>query len=349
MIRVATKKIRTLVVDDSIFFREFLALAFRDDALIEIVGVAADAYDAEEKLEACKPDVIALDMEMPGMRGADFLHKIMPRYPLIKVVVISANPHNVFEALHAGAVDFIAKPGSIFGSNQADFLQEVSSKIQIAHQSRVPVLAAQKHETTAVSPLPAVSGRKDAVVAIGASTGGTEAIAGILHDLPDTMPGIVIVQHMPPVFTAMFAERLDNISPLRVREAQEGDRVEPGVALLAAGDKQMVLNRDWRGYYIQYVGSHKVSGHCPSVDVLFGSVAHVAKENAMGVILTGMGADGADGLLVMRRAGAYTVGQSRETCVVYGMPMAAHQKGAVAEQLALGAIAGDMVRWASQP
>ena len=345
--RTACHKIRTLVVDDSIFFRTFLERSFLDHPHIEIVGTAADAFEAEKKLATIIPDVITLDMEMPGMRGPEFLCKILPRYPQIKVVVISSIPQNVFEALHAGAVDFIAKPDSIFGDKQAPFIEEVAAKIQIAYESSGVQPGAVTANPLTVDVPARMTMDTEAVIAIGASTGGTEAIATVLRELPETAPGVVIVQHMPPVFTAMFAERLDKIARIEVREAVEGDRLRPGLALLAMGDKQMTLCRDRQGYYIHYVGSHKVSGHCPSVDVLFASVAQVAKDRAMGIILTGMGADGARGLLDMRQAGAYTVGQNEATCVVYGMPMAAYKKGAVVSQLPLEAIGSDVVRWAS--
>ncbi|MDL2234284.1 CheB methylesterase domain-containing protein, partial [Ruminococcaceae bacterium OttesenSCG-928-L11] len=178
----------------------------------------------------------------------------------------------------------------------------------------------------------------------GASTGGTEAILAVLRDLPANMPGIVMVQHMPPVFTKMYAERLNGLCKVRVREAQDGDRVEPGLALLAAGDKQMKLASDANGYYVRCGGTDKVSGHCPSVDFLFDSVAKTAAANAIGIILTGMGADGAKGMLAMKNAGAYTIGQDKDSCVVYGMPMVAYNLGGVKEQLPLNMISTALVR-----
>lgn len=360
---MAAKKIRLMIVDDSIFFREFLSRSFRNHAEIEVIGVAADAFEAEKKLAELRPDVITLDMEMPKMRGTEFLRKVLPQYPKTKVVVISAIPNNVFEALHAGAVDFVSKPNTRPGFDNNAFLKETVSKIKIASNSvaQKPVSSAP---TKAVPAPPAAASaatrtaepvrrppvkkllltNPKTIIAIGASTGGTEAILAVLKDLPANSPGIVIVQHMPPVFTKMYAERLDKICKMSVREAQDGDRVEAGVALVAPGDRQMKLLSDLKGYYVRCKGTDKVSGHCPSVDVLFESVSQTAANNAVGVILTGMGADGAKGMLEMKKKGAHTIGQNQETCVVYGMPMVAYNIGGVKEQLPLGAIADAILR-----
>ncbi|MDR2931899.1 MAG: chemotaxis response regulator protein-glutamate methylesterase [Oscillospiraceae bacterium] len=354
------KKIRLMIVDDSVFFREFLSRSLGVNPAIEVVGVAADAFEAEKRLEELKPDVITLDMEMPKMRGADFLRKILQKYPRSKVVVISAIPNNVFEALHAGAVDFVSKPNTRPGFDNAAFLKEVDEKIKIANNSThiptapQPAAAPQQPgksgvRTVTLTNLPpvlpsALKVTSKNIIAIGASTGGTEAILTVVRNLPENTPGIVVVQHMPPVFTNMYAERLNKICKMEVREARDGDRVEQGLILIAPGDCQMRLRSDFKGYYVHCGGTEKVSGHCPSVDALFESVSTIAGANAMGVILTGMGADGAKGLLAMKKAGAHTFGQNQETCVVYGMPMVAFNIGAVSEQLPLTAIADTMLR-----
>jgi two-component system chemotaxis response regulator CheB len=305
-------------------------------------------------------------MEMPKMRGTDFLRSVMVKYPATKSVVISAIPNNVFEALQAGAVDFISKPNTRPNFDNPAFLKETIAKIKIAYSSTAKSLSPtapptwQASRPTAAVPTTArqpitppkpflPSGKlltvnPKSVVAIGASTGGTEAIVAVIKDLPENMPGIVIVQHMPPVFTKMYAERLDRTCKVAVREAQDGDRVEQGLALVAAGDKQMRLKSDAKGYYVQCGGTDKVSGHCPSVDVLFESVSMTAGSYAIGVILTGMGSDGAKGLLKMRSTGAHTIGQDQASCVVYGMPMVAYNIGGVKEQLPLNSIGDAVVR-----
>jgi two-component system chemotaxis response regulator CheB len=350
-----------MIVDDSVFFREFMSRSLVKDPEIEIVGVASDAFEAMEKLSVVKPDVITLDMEMPKMRGPDFLKQMRPRFPQIQVVVISALSSNVFEALAAGAVDFVSKPNTRPGFDNAAFIAETLNKIRIAMASTatraMPAPAPPRPATPVVAarvkpaPPPVRVGMGEikvpnskSIVAIGASTGGTEAILAVVKDLPANTPGVVIVQHMPPVFTKMYAERLDKICKMRVREAQNGDRVETGNILIAAGDKHMRLKRDALGYYVHCAEGEKVSGHCPSVDALFESVAQVAGRNAVGAILTGMGSDGAKNLLAMRKAGAHTIGQDQATCIVYGMPMVAYNIGGVIEQLPLTQITDAILR-----
>lgn len=354
------RKIRVLVVDDSIFFREFMSRSLTQDIGIEVVGLASDAFEAQQKVASLLPDVITLDMEMPKMRGTDFLKYIRPKYPKIQVVVISSNPNNVFEALDTGAVDFVAKPNAQTKMDNAAFIREAISKIKIAANSAqtkraefAPAPGAQR-VAPAVLPIPArlpVTAKvlsNKSLIAIGASTGGTEAILAVIKDLPVNTPGIVIVQHMPIGFTKMYAERLDKISKIQVREAQDGDRVAPGLALLAAGDKHMRIRSDGRGYFVRCEAGEKVSGHCPSVDALFESVAQNAGANAVGVILTGMGADGAKNLLAMKKAGAYTIGQDQASCVVYGMPMVAYNLGGVVDQMPLASIPSAIVRYLSK-
>jgi two-component system chemotaxis response regulator CheB len=343
-------KIRLMIIDDSLFFRTFLINKIGKDPAIEIVGSFGDPVEAAGQISLLRPDVIAVDMEMPKMRGSEFLRTILPKHPNVKAVVISALSSNVFDAMHAGAIDFIAKPGSRPGFNEDQFVTEILQMIKVASIAHIvrPITAPTRPSGTpftSSSPVSqSVSGATaKSVIAIGASTGGTEAIIEVIRHFPVNMPGVVIVQHMPPGFTKMYAERVDKICAMTVREAQSGDRVERGIVLIApGGSQQMYLRQDTKGYYTYLISEAKVSGHCPSVDVLFDSVAKIAGRNAVGVILTGMGADGAKGLTAMKKTGAYTIGQDEDSCVVYGMPMVAYNMGGVTEQLPLSLI-GDAV------
>jgi len=338
-----------MIIDDSLFFRTFLNQKLGREPSIEIVGSFGDPLEASRNISALRPDVIAVDMEMPKMRGNEFLRTVLPKHPGVKAVVISSLSSNVFDAMHAGAIDFVGKPGSRPGYDEGQFVQEIIQKVKIASTAHVHTAPDYKQVrpttrpiTTAARPtLSGVSSRK--VIAIGASTGGTEAIIEVVQKFPANAPGVVIVQHMPPVFTKMYAERVDKICAMTVREAQNGDRVQQGTILIApGGDMQMYLRQDANGYYTYLTPGAKVSGHCPSVDVLFESVAKIAGKNAVGVILTGMGADGARGLTEMKKLGAHTIGQDEQSCVVYGMPMEAFKRGGVTEQLPLSSI-GDAV------
>jgi len=328
------KIIKVLIVDDSLFFRKLLMDKLSDYKNIEIIGYAVDAYDANEKIPLLKPDVVTLDVEMPKLNGMEFLKQILPKHSIPFVLVSSVNM-NVFEALSAGAVDFVKKPDISKPGNITVFMDELASKITIASYAKIhPGL-----RTNTIIPSNLNYGIKNnsaflnsMIIAIGASTGGPEAILAVLENLPHNSPGILIVQHMPPGFTKMFAERLNRLCKIEVKEAENGDIVKNGLALLAPGDFHMALARQGNNYVVKLYHSEKVSGHRPSVDVLFSSVAEVAKKNAIGVILTGMGKDGAEGLLKMKKEGAYTIGQDKESCVVYGMPMVAYNIGAVSTQ-----------------
>lgn len=337
------RKIRVLIVDDSILFRTTMEQRLGKDAIIEIVGTACDAMEARTKIDSLHPDVLTLDVEMPKMNGIDFLKQLMPQHPM-PVVVVSSLPITTLDALSAGAVDFVKKPAVQTPADLDAFIRELALKVKIASTARVakkPLTQtlASNARTGTLTHAPS----QKAVIAIGASTGGTEAILAVVRKLPANSPGVVIVQHMPAVFTKMYAERLDKLCAMRVKEAEHGDRVVPGTIIVAAGEFHMKLASDARGYYITSQRGEKVNGHCPSVEVLFHSVATVAGRNAVGVILTGMGADGAKGLLAMRKAGAYTIGQDEESCVVYGMPMVAFNIGAVQKQLPLGQICGEII------
>ena len=336
------KKVRVLIVDDSLFFRTALQKALLGDADVQVIGSAGSAAEAEKKIEALSPDVMTLDVEMAGMKGTDFLKKLIPVRPL-PVVLVSSMNIGLFEALHAGAVDFVKKPEIKNSGDFEQFGRELAAKIKVASTAKVS-------RSPALTRLPGIpllhrSPAREMVVAIGASTGGTEATAAILQQLPADVPGIVVVQHMPAGFTKMYADRLDKICHVSASEAKTGDRVTTGHVLVAPGDKHMTVHRDTTGYYVRCEATEKVSGHCPSVDVLFRSVAKTVGKDALGIILTGMGRDGAAGLLEMRKAGAYTIGQDRQSSVVYGMPMEAFELGAVAKQLPCPEIAGEIVSY----
>ena len=280
---------------------------------------------------------MTLDLELPRMNGIDFLKKLMPQYPL-PVVVISSLSDKVFDALNAGAVDFVAKPSNASRAQLESFVRnELPVKIKVASIAKVSRW--KKSSIELYEPSLGVK-NKDLIIAIGASTGGTEAIATILKDFGTNIPGVVIVQHMPPKFTAMYAERLNNQCQVCVKEAKSGDIVQPGQVLIApGGDAHMQLVKVNGTYQVIIKKGPRVSGHCPSVDVLFDSVAKVAGDRALGIILTGMGGDGAKGLLAMREAGARTIGQDESSCVVYGMPKVAYGIGAVEYQEKLSDIA----------
>jgi len=348
-------KIRLMVIDDSLFFRTFLTRNVGKEASIEIVGSFGDPVEASRNIQVLRPDVIALDMEMPRMRGDEFLRTIMPKHPTVKTIVISALSGNVFDAMHNGAIDFVGKPGSTPGFDESKFITEIIQKIKIASKAHTHRYADQTPTRPAARPVaaptatarPVVSGATSKnIIAIGASTGGTEAIIEVVKHFPANTPGVVIVQHMPPVFTRMYAERVDRICAMSVKEATNGDRVNTGTILIApGGDEQMYLKQDASGYYVYISPGAKVSGHCPSVDVLFDSVSKTAGRNAVGVLLTGMGADGARGLLLMHKTGAKTIGQDKESCVVYGMPKVAYDLGALDIQAPLERIANIILKF----
>ncbi|MGI5984484.1 MAG: chemotaxis response regulator protein-glutamate methylesterase [Clostridiales bacterium] len=336
--------IKVLVVDDSVLFRTKLQLTLSKDPDINIIGTAVDAEDAMKKIKELKPDVVTLDVEMPKINGIDFLRQLIPQHP-IPVVVVSSLPINALDAMSAGAVDFVKKPYDVSPGAVSAFFTELLSKIKIAAGAKVrrmPLVNAASLTSRLLGSATVTADRK-AVIAIGASTGGTEAILEVVKNLPPTTPGIVIVQHMPASFTSLYAQRLDKICKMSAKEASDNDRVEPGKILLAAGEYHLTLKKDDRGYYVRSQRGEKVSGHCPSVDVLFNSVADTAGKDAVGVLLTGMGSDGAKGLTKMKSKGAYTIGQDKDTCVVYGMPMEAYKLGGVSRQLPLDQIADELI------
>jgi len=326
------RKIRVLIVDDSAIVRKIFTQELSKYPDIEVVGTAPDPYIARDKIVALKPDVITLDIEMPRMDGLTFLKKLMKYYPIPTIVVSSLTPKNsamALEALEAGAVEVLAKPGGSY--SVGDMSVQLVEKIRAAARARLLKAPSETPTVGIVKEAPKLSLTQTThkIIAMGASTGGTEALKAVLMQMPPTSPGIVIVQHMPPKFTQAFAERLNSLCQLTVKEAQNGDAVIPGVALIAPGNYHMVLKRSGARYYVEIKDGPLVCYQRPSVDVLFHSVARYAGPNAVGVIMTGMGRDGASGLLEMKKAGAKTIAQDEETCVVFGMPKEAIKLGAV--------------------
>lgn len=344
------KKIRVFVVDDSLLFRKLLTDQLSKYAEIEIIGSAVDAFDAMNKIPAMRPDVVTLDVEMPKMTGIDFVKQLMPKCP-VPVILVSSLNLSVFDALSAGAVDFVRKP-DMDKNRVASFITSLVGKIRIASVAKVRVpgpAAVPGAAAPGQNVLMRLTNRSlkmnSFIIAIGASTGGTEATLSVLRELPADTPGIVVTQHMPEGFTKMYAERLDRLCKMRVREAKDGDLIERGLVLIAPGSLQMrVAKAAGMRHMVKCTKGEKVSGHMPSVDVLFDSMAENVIEG-MGVILTGMGQDGAKGLLKMHRKGMYTLGQSRESCVVYGMPMEAKKLGAVQAEMACEKMPGAIIAY----
>ena len=323
--------IRLLIVDDSALVRKFLTIELSKYRDIEVVGSAVDPYVARDKIVRLRPDVVTLDLEMPRMNGLAFLAKLMKFYPLPVVVVSSLAPKNseaAIRALELGAVEVICKPGSAYRTPEIS--HQLIKAIRAAASARITKQQGTLETSAtgnATHPFHLQTTHK--VLAIGASTGGTQAIESVLRSLPATSPGTLIVQHMPEQFTTTFAQRLNQICQMEVREAQDNDHVMPGVALLAPGNRHMVLQQSGAHYRARIKNGPAVNHQRPSVDVLFQSVARSAASNAIGVLLTGMGADGAKGLLAMHEKGAYTLAQDEQTCVVFGMPKEAISLGAV--------------------
>ncbi len=329
------KKIRVLIVDDSALVRKILKDGLSKDPQIEVIGTARDPYQARDILVLERPDVITLDVEMPKMDGVTFLKKFMPVYPTPTIMVSSLTESGkkiTIEALEAGAVDIVTKPKTGVSDDLPRMLDEIRRKVKEAARVDVKKFSRQKRST-----LPKINELKitsaldestDKIIAIGASTGGTEALARILPAFPRTSPGIVIVQHMPEGFTKAFAQRLDSISQMKVKEAENNDRVLTGLCLIAPGGaNHMELHRSGGQYRVVLRKGEKVSGHRPSVDILFKSVAQHAGKNAAAALLTGMGKDGAEGLLEIRKAGGRTISQDEATSVVWGMPRAGWEMG----------------------
>lgn len=335
-----SQAVRVFIVDDSAVVRQVLTGLLERDREIRVIGTASDPLFALQKMEKEWPDVIILDVEMPRMDGITFLRKLMAERPT-PVVMCSTltrdGAETTFQAMQAGAFAAIAKPTLGLSSFLQESAQEFIDTIKAAAGARMGALLKQP-PIQALPPPRALAETTHKVVAIGTSTGGTTALEAVLTALPELCPGIVVVQHMPPQFTAAFAERLDRLCRCRVKEASNGDRVVPGQVLVAPGGRHMQLERSGAQYYVKVSDGPPVNRHKPSVDVLFRSVARSAGRNAMGIIMTGMGDDGAQGLLEMRRAGAITIAQDEATCVVFGMPKEAIARGAASYVLPLHAL-----------
>lgn len=338
------RRIRVLIVDDSSLVRSVLSEELGRDSGIEVVGTAIDPYEARDKIVERQPDVLTLDVEMPRMDGVEFLRRLMPQHPL-PVVMVSALTQRgkqiTLEALEAGAVDFVSKPSTDVARGLKTMIMELRTKVKIASTVNVANWKSRKPGRFKVNyaQTRALAESTDKVIAIGASTGGTEAIRKILMSFPAITPGVVIVQHMPPDFTKLFAERMNKFCDMEVKEAATGDRVMNGRVLIAPGDYHMKVVRSGGIYKVVCDQGEKVSSHRPSVDVLMKSVANNAGSNALGIILTGMGSDGAKGMYSMRRAGARTLAQDEESSIVFGMPKVAYETGAAEKLIPLEEIA----------
>lgn len=346
--------INVLIVDDSATMRALIRRVLESDPSLAVVGEAADAQSARAAIKALNPDVVTLDIEMPGMDGLGFLERLMRLHPTPVVMVFSHTPKSAaatVQALELGAIDCVAKP-SADRPGAFDMLPGVVRAAAGARRNQM--FQSPSASPSAASAAPQRLGARSSAVrliAVAASTGGVEALAHVIPALPSDGPPIAVVQHMPPLFTASFAQRLDRLSAVAVKEAAEGLILEPGTAVIApGGEKHLEIYEATDGSLrCRLTADGTEHLHCPSADRLFGSVAHCVRGRGLGVILTGMGADGAAGLLAMRRAGAHTIGQDEATSIVYGMPQVAHRMGAVAEQLPLSRIAGGIVRAISQP
>ena len=335
--------IRVLVVDDSAVVRKVFTDELSRERGIQVIGTAPDPYIARDKIVKLKPDVITLDIEMPRMDGLTFLKKLMKHYPLPVIIVSSLTPKGgkmAMEALSSGALEVISKPSAAY--SVGDMSVQLADKIRAV--ARVNVKGQLNSDNKSIPEKPGASTRAlsfttNKIIAIGASTGGTEAIKTVLMGMPPNSPGIVIVQHMPANFTTAFAERLDSLCQITVKEAADGDSVLNGQALIAPGNFHMLLKRSGARYYVQVKNGPMVHHQRPAADVLFRSVANYAGANAIGIILTGMGADGAAGLLEMKEAGARTIAQDEQSCVVFGMPKEAIKLGAAEKVVSLGYVA----------
>jgi two-component system chemotaxis response regulator CheB len=336
--------IKVVVVDDSAVVRQILTQELSKQPDIRVVGAAPDPYVARELILGEAPDVLTLDIEMPRMDGLTFLRKLMRFYPMPVVVVSSVTPESsklALEALRAGAVDVVCKPGAAFtvGAMSAELAERIRSA-SVADMRRIKAQLEQREE----APFVALASTTNKVVAIGASTGGTVALEYILRAMPENTPGTIITQHMPEQFTKSFANRLNELCKMEVREAVDGDAVLPGVALIAPGNEHMMLRRSGARYYVEVKHGPRVNRHRPSVDVMFQTTARTAGANAVGAILTGMGADGARGMLEMKKAGARTIAQDEASCVVFGMPRVAIELGGVDRVAPLESIPGEIHR-----
>ncbi len=345
---MTTPPIRVLIVDDSPFIQQMLYEWFQQDPQLEVVDVAGDPHEAREKIKATNPDVITLDVEMPHMDGVTFLEKLMRLRPMPVVMVSTLTTHGAdmtLRALELGAVDYVGKPGTDASVDWKQTLQALSEKVKIAAQAQIHSSLSEITANSQVVGNDAPLSTGCQIIGIGASTGGVEALHTVLSQLPLNMPPIVVVQHMIAAFTKAFSGRLDSVCRLKVLEAQHQQKLLPGHVYIAPGDRHLRITKQEHSqqFWSKIGDDQPVSGHCPSVDVLFDSLVQQAGANAIGIILTGMGKDGVSGLTKMRRTGAMTLGQDEKSCVVYGMPRAAYEAGAIMKQVSLTNMATELV------
>ena len=346
------KAVRVLVVDDSALVREILSSGLNADPDIQVVGTATDPFNARDKIVKLHPDVLTLDVEMPRMDGVDFLRQLMPQFPL-PVVMVSALTERgqkiTLEALDSGAVDFVTKPSTNLAQGLQTMMVQLCAKVKIAATANVSHWKGRKPGRKVKQAIGhALTASTNQAIIIGASTGGTEAIREVVTRFPVTTPGVVIVQHMPAGFTRLFAERLNELAQMQVKEAQDGDSVIPGRVLVAPGEMHLEVIRSGGSYKVKCAPGEKVNGHCPSVEVLMNSAAKALGKHAVGVMLTGMGRDGAKGLKAMRETGARTMAQDEKTSVVFGMPKVAWDIGAAERLVPLDKIADTVLNWLSK-
>ncbi len=338
-------KIKILIVDDSAIVRKIFSDDLSKEGDLEVVGTAPDPFVARDKIVLLKPDVVLLDIEMPRMDGLTFLKKLMHYYPLPVIIVSSLTPQGskmALEALEYGAVEVLSKPGGPY--SVGDMSLQLKDKIRAAVKVRMDRVRNSGFDSPVEPVVKILRETTQKVIAIGASTGGTEALKEVLTNLPRNIPGILIVQHMPAQFTKAFAERLNGLCQIDVKEAKDGDSVLNGQALIAPGNFHMVLKRSGAKYYVSVKDGPMVHHQRPAVDVLFNSMAQYAGPNAIGVILTGMGSDGAQGMLKMKQAGARTIAQDEESCVVFGMPKEAIKLNAVDRVIPLGKVSNEIIQ-----
>ena len=340
------KQINVLIVDDSAVVRKVLSKVLSSKKGINVIGTAPDPFVARDKIVRLKPDVVTLDVEMPRMDGLTFLKKLMQYHPLPVIVISSLTEKGskmAMDAFAAGAVDVISKPGSAYsvGDMSSDLARKIKTVAGV-RLKRVRPRSTPRPKSRISSK--ALSATTNKFIAIGASTGGTEAIRRVLTKLPETSPGVVVVQHMPAQFTASFAQRLDGLCRIRVKEAEDGDTVQNGLALIAPGNFHMLMRRSGARYYVRVKNGPMIHHQRPAVDVLFTSTATYAGSNALGVILTGMGADGAAGIRAMKEAGSFNIAQDEASCVVYGMPKEAVKTGCIDLSLNIDDIAEAALR-----
>ena len=350
--RTQTRKrtVRVLIVDDSALVCQILEERLSREQGLEVVGTAPDPFVARDKIVQLRPDVMTLDVEMPRMNGVEFLRRLMPQYPIPVIMVSSLTLRGTriaIEALEAGAVDFVAKPSADLGHGLESMLMELCTKIKIASTANVSHWKEKRFYLSSeqrILPTKEFKNSEKKVIAIGASTGGIEAITEIITQLPFLSPGVVIVQHMPPIFTTMFADRLNTKSAMLVKEAQNGDMIKPGLVLVAPGDKHLQVEKAGKSFRVKISDEDKVCGHRPSVEVMMQSMAKHVGAMGIGIMLSGMGSDGADGMLAMRNAGAKTIAQDEATSVVFGMPKEAYQRGGAQCLMPLQKIANEIIK-----